>query len=94
VNSIRCANHDCTATRRNDEGKLFRLDLEVGSVTGESEHHVEYLWLCPKCSLTLQPKVRVCGDSVQLRLTQNCLTSPRIPPQAAAHPASLRLSVN
>jgi len=63
-------------------------------MTGENEHHVEYLWLCPECSLTLQPKVQVSGDLVQVRLTQNCLTSPRIPPQAAAHPSALHLSVN
>jgi uncharacterized metal-binding protein YceD (DUF177 family) len=67
---IKCANNWCFALCR-DEGKMFRLDIELGSNTGDDEIKTEYLWLCARCAQKMHPKVEVTGNIVTLRLTKN-----------------------
>jgi hypothetical protein len=68
--AIRCANSRCSTTRRRQEGKLFRLDLELGSLAGEDEHKTEYLWLCPRCAQLMYPRVEVKGDTIRILLSK------------------------
>ena len=67
----KCTNRCCTATRQQNEGKLFRLDLDLGSKTGDSERRVEYLWLCPDCAQRMHPRVEVNGNTITVRLSKN-----------------------
>ena len=67
----RCANRCCAATRHHDEGKLFRLDFDLGSRTGAGEHRTEYMWLCPDCAQRMHPTVEVVGNTVKVRLSKN-----------------------
>ena len=67
----KCANNWCSTTRRNHEGKMFRLDIDLGSLTGGNERKTEYIWLCVSCAQIMHPEVEVTEDSVLLRLTKN-----------------------
>jgi hypothetical protein len=67
----KCENRCCPATRKHDEGKLFRLDLDLGSNGGGSERRTEYMWLCPRCAQRMHPKVEVNGNTVTVRLSRN-----------------------
>jgi hypothetical protein len=67
----KCANSWCSATHHDDEGKLFRLDIDLGNKAGADEHKTEYIWLCAPCANKMHPKLEVNGDTVILRLTKN-----------------------
>jgi hypothetical protein len=67
----RCANSSCSATRHQHEGKLFRLDINLGNKAGGTERKTEYIWLCAHCSQQMHPKVEVTGNTVTLRLTKS-----------------------
>ena len=67
----KCANSWCPTTRHYHEGKLFRLDIDLGNMTGGDERKTEYIWLCACCAQVMHPKVEVNGDTVTLRLTKN-----------------------
>lgn len=67
----KCANSWCSTTRHNDEGKLFRLDIDLGTATGRSERKTEYIWLCACCVLKMHPNVEVSGNTVRVLLTKN-----------------------
>ena len=67
----KCANGWCSTTRQHREGKLFRLDIDLGSTTGGNERKTEYIWLCASCSQIMHPEVEVTENSVLLRLTKN-----------------------
>ena len=54
--AVKCVNHYCTATRHDDEGKMFRLDLDLGSKNGGSERMTEYIWLCADCAQRMHPR--------------------------------------
>lgn len=69
--AVQCVNQYCAATRHHNEGKLFRLDLDLGSKTGGSERRTEYIWLCPDCALRMHPRVEVNGNTVRVRLSEN-----------------------
>ncbi len=66
----KCANAWCPTTRQSHEGKLFRLDLDLGNKAGGSEYKTEYVWLCARCACLMRPKVEVAGNTVTLRLTK------------------------
>ena len=66
-----CANRSCTTLRRSNQGKLFRLDIDLGSFSGADEHLTEYVWLCRACAQVMHPAVEVTRDTVILRLTKN-----------------------
>jgi hypothetical protein len=70
----KCANSWCPTTRHHHEGKLFRLDINLGSKAGRDERKTEYIWLCACCAQVMHPKVEVSGDTVTLRLTKNLPT--------------------
>jgi hypothetical protein len=76
-----CANRWCSAPRLEDEGKLFRLDINLGNRAGGDERKTEYIWLCASCANRMHPKVEVSGNTVTLRLTKN---EPRL---QVTHPA-------
>lgn len=67
----KCANSWCPTTRHHHEGKLFRLDINLGNKVGGTERKTEYVWLCSQCALEMHPKVVVHGDTVRLLLTKN-----------------------
>ena len=72
-----CANRSCTTLRRPNQGKLFRLDIDLGSLSGTDEHLTEYIWLCRTCAQVMHPAVEVTRDSVVLRITKNVPMMPR-----------------
>jgi hypothetical protein len=63
----KCANSWCPTPRHHHEGKLFRLDIDLGTKTGGDERKTEYIWLCACCAQVMQ----VNGDTVTLRLAKN-----------------------
>lgn len=67
----KCANNWCPTLRTPNEGKLFRLDINLGRKTGGTQRKTEYIWLCARCAAVMHPKVDVAGDVVTLRLTKN-----------------------
>ncbi len=67
----KCANNWCPTTRHHQEGKLFRLDIDIGNKTGGDEQKTEYVWLCAQCALEMHPKVVITGDTISLRLAKN-----------------------
>ena len=67
----KCANSWCSTTRHHHEGKLFRLDINLGNMAGKDERKTKYIWLCAPCAQVMHPKVEVNGDTVTLRLTKN-----------------------
>jgi hypothetical protein len=83
----KCANRSCPTSRHNDEGKLFRLDINLGNKSGGDERKTSYIWLCDWCAQQVHPKVEVNGDTVTVRLSKN------VPPQIAVGPApSMRVN--
>jgi hypothetical protein len=78
----KCANSRCPTTRHRHEGKLFRLDIDLGNMAGKDERKTEYIWLCSPCAQMMHPKVVVSGDTVTLGLARNAsmrLTSAAAP---------------
>jgi hypothetical protein len=71
----KCANNWCLTLQRQDQGKLFRLDIDLGDKSGATERKTEYLWLCGHCAQIMHPKVEVAGDTITLRLTKNASVS-------------------
>lgn len=67
----KCANSSCATVSRHNQGKLFRLDIDLGSLSGADEHMTEYIWLCASCAQVMHPTVEVTRDTVTLRLTRN-----------------------
>lgn len=67
----KCANSWCPTTRHHHEGKLFRLDINLGNKAGGNELKTEYIWLCARCAQEVHPEVEVTGDTVTLRLSKN-----------------------
>lgn len=67
----KCANSWCPTTRHRHEGKLFRLDIDLGNKAGGDERKTEYLWLCSTCAEVMHPRVYVTGDTIQVRLSKN-----------------------
>lgn len=67
----KCANRCCLTPRRQHEGKLFRLDIDLGNKAGADERKTTYIWLCASCAQEMHPKVEVNGDTVKLLLSKN-----------------------
>lgn len=78
--AVKCANRCCTAARKGDEGKMFRLDLDLGLKSGGGERRTEYMWLCSDCAQRMHPRVAISGDTVQVRLSMNAPMPPAEPP--------------
>ena len=68
---VKCANHSCSTRSRHGEGKLFRLDINLGNKTGGNERETDYIWLCDCCALIMHPKVEVSGNTVRVLLSKN-----------------------
>ena len=67
----KCANKCCLTPRDPNEGKVFRLDIDLGNKAGGSEHKTAYIWLCASCAKKMHPKVQVIGNTIQLLLSKN-----------------------
>jgi hypothetical protein len=67
----KCANKCCLTPRHPNEGKVFRLDIDLGNKAGGSEHKTAYIWLCANCATKMHPKVQVIGNTIQLLLSKN-----------------------
>jgi hypothetical protein len=72
----KCANPSCSASRQNEEGKLFRVDIDLGNATGGHQCKTTYLWLCAACAQSLRPKVEVVGNTVTVLLAAITGTPP------------------
>jgi len=70
---MKCANKFCKNPSRH-HGKLFRLDIEIGSRLGATERKTEYVFLCDACAQKMHPTVEVIGDTVRVRLAGNIPT--------------------
>ena len=82
--SGKCVNRACSASFRGpDEGKLFRIDIDIGSNSGGDERKTEYIWLCGRCARTMNPKIEVAGNVLTVRLlaTEDYQASDVCPPQ-------------
>ena len=82
--SGKCVNSACSASfHGRDEGKLFRIDIDIGSNSGSDERKIEYIWLCARCARTLNPKIDVAGNVLTVRLlsTEEYRASDAVPPQ-------------
>jgi hypothetical protein len=66
----KCANSWCPTSPHHRDGKLFRLDLDLGNKAGGNEQITEYIWLCAPCAQHMRPKVEVTGDTVTVRLSK------------------------
>jgi hypothetical protein len=81
--SSKCVNSACSASFRGpDEGKLFRIDIDIGSNSGSEERKTEYIWLCGRCARTLNPTINVAGNvlTVKLLATEDCRARDVFPP--------------
>ena len=80
--SGKCVNGSCSAVRGHNEGKLFRIDIDIGSNSGGDERRTEYIWLCSHCARTMNPKIEVAGNVLKVRLsaTEDYKTSGVCPP--------------
>ena len=67
--SGKCVNGSCSAVRGPNEGKLFRIDIDIGSNSGGDERRTEYIWLCGHCARTMNPKIEVAGNVLKVRLS-------------------------
>lgn len=68
--SSKCVNRACSASfHSSDEGKLFRIDIDIGSNSGGKERKTEYIWLCGRCARTMNPKIEVAGNVLTVRLS-------------------------
>jgi hypothetical protein len=69
-----CVNSWCPTPptlRHNQDGKLFRLDINLGNKAGGDERKTEYIWLCAHCALEVHPTVVVTGNTISVRLAKN-----------------------
>jgi hypothetical protein len=66
--SGRCANPMCSVPRLPEEGKLFRLDIEIGNADGTCGTKTAFVWLCGQCSQAMNPKIEVAGNTVKVLL--------------------------
>jgi hypothetical protein len=64
----KCANGFCSSLRTGDEGKLFRLDMDIGNTAGENHRKTAYVWLCDSCARRMRPWIEQAGNSVLVRL--------------------------
>jgi hypothetical protein len=67
----KCANSWCPTTTHRQEGKLFRLDINLGNKAGGTERKTEYIWLCSHCAKKMHPRVEVAGNTVRVLLSKN-----------------------
>jgi len=63
-----CENHLCTGSCPSDDGKLFRLDLEIASMAGATQRKIVFLWLCGNCARRMNPRVEVAEGTVRVLL--------------------------
>lgn len=66
----KCANSACSASRHPNEGKLFRLEIELGNAAGERQQKIDYVWLCTVCARQMNPRIEVSGNTVIVRLAK------------------------
>ena len=64
----RCANPACSTSRHPDQGKLFRLDIEIGNSNGATQLKTAYVWLCDRCARRMNPRIVVSGNTVRVLL--------------------------
>jgi hypothetical protein len=66
----KCANSWCLATPHDHTGKLFRVEIDVGSKAGKCRQETTDLWLCARCAAEMDVRVEVSGDTVRVRLSK------------------------
>jgi hypothetical protein len=81
--ATKCANPSCSACYHRDEGKLFRLDFEIASTAGATQHKTAFVWLCSRCAQQMNPRVEVTKDTVRVLLAAVQSTMPKRPTGSA-----------
>ncbi len=66
----KCANSWCPTSPHLRDGKLFRLDFDLGNMAGGNEQITEYIWLCAPCAQQMRPKVEVTGNTIRVLLSK------------------------
>ena len=66
----KCANSWCSATPHHHQGKLYRVEIDVGSTAGQPRQETADVWLCTRCAAEMDVKVEVVGDTVRVRLAK------------------------
>jgi hypothetical protein len=79
----RCANPVCSCSRHPEQGKLFRLDVEIGNSAGATKIRTVYVWLCDRCALRMNPRIEVAGHTVRVLLA----ALPKPPALGVSHSA-------
>ena len=79
----KCANPLCSACHHGDEGKLFRLDFEIASTAGATQHKTAFVWLCSHCAQQMNPRVEVTRDAVRVLLAAVHSKMPKRPTGSA-----------
>jgi hypothetical protein len=79
----KCANGSCSASQNNGDGKLFRLDLDIGNTAGTTQRKTAYIWLCGRCAPQMNPRVEVAGSTVRVLLAMVHHPLPIAPSSAA-----------
>jgi len=77
--SAKCANPLCRASHHWDEGKLFRLDIEIASTAGGTKQKTAFVWLCRRCAQQMNPRVEVTRSKVRVLLATVPKTMPMRP---------------
>ena len=68
--SDRCANPPCSAPRHPNQGKLFCVEIEIGSATCTAQRTTAYVWLCDGCAKQMKPNSEVAGDIIGALVAQ------------------------
>lgn len=71
--SGKCANQLCTNSSRQN-GKQYRLDINIGSQSGKSQMKTEFIWLCEECAARMYPRVEVVGNTIRVLLCSTAQT--------------------
>jgi hypothetical protein len=64
----KCANRFCSSRRVLEEGKLYRIDLDIADLAGPGKYETFFVWLCDDCALAMVPRLEIAQHCVQVRL--------------------------
>jgi hypothetical protein len=68
MSTRKCANSSCSACHDSNEGKLFRLDLDIANAAGLVRQEVVFIWLCSRCARRMNPSIEITGNTVRVLL--------------------------
>lgn len=66
-----CANPSCSASRHQDNGRLFCAEIEISGATEIHGRTTAYVWLCDGCARLMKPGSEVAGEIIRVLLAQS-----------------------